>query len=30
VQLREMSEELPEALIHGARYPDSMLGALNA
>jgi aryl-alcohol dehydrogenase-like predicted oxidoreductase len=29
-QLREMSEELPEALVHGARYPQAMLAALNA
>jgi aryl-alcohol dehydrogenase-like predicted oxidoreductase len=29
-QLQEIARELPEALVHGERYPDSMLGALNA
>ena len=29
-QLQDIARELPEALVHGERYPDSMLGALNA
>jgi aryl-alcohol dehydrogenase-like predicted oxidoreductase len=29
-QLAELAEQLPESLVEGERYPDSMLGALDA